>query len=64
MKGFITGVLQTHARKYNLPIDTLGFSFSVRGEYYDQQREDNPTLPAITDGVYVHGLFMDGKVTN
>jgi len=25
----MTGVLQMHARKYSIPIDTLGFGFSV-----------------------------------
>jgi dynein heavy chain len=27
--GFITGVLQTHARKYKIPIDKLFFKFKV-----------------------------------
>ena len=27
--GFITGVLQTHARKYKIPIDKLTFKFKV-----------------------------------
>lgn len=28
-QGFMTGVLQAHARKYSIPIDTLGFGFTV-----------------------------------
>lgn len=27
--GFLTGVLQTHARKFKIPIDQLQFSFKV-----------------------------------
>lgn len=28
-QGFLTGVLQTHSRQYQLPIDTLNFKFKV-----------------------------------
>lgn len=28
-QGFLTGVLQTHARQYKIPIDTLNFKFKV-----------------------------------
>lgn len=31
-----TGTLQNHARKYNLPIDELGFRFNVTPVYRDQ----------------------------
>lgn len=36
-QGFLTGTLQTHARKYNLPIDQLKFEFQVTGQILDQE---------------------------
>uniref|UniRef100_A0A8C5DEH4 Dynein heavy chain n=1 Tax=Gouania willdenowi TaxID=441366 RepID=A0A8C5DEH4_GOUWI len=46
-QGFLTGVLQNHARRYNLPIDELSFRFNM--------------LPEPKDGVLVHGMFMDAS---
>uniref|UniRef100_A0A6I8NCS1 Dynein axonemal heavy chain 6 n=1 Tax=Ornithorhynchus anatinus TaxID=9258 RepID=A0A6I8NCS1_ORNAN len=51
-QGFLTGTLQNHARKYNLPIDELNFHYTVLPTYRDQ-------LPSPEDGVLVHGMFMD-----
>ena len=34
--GFLTGVLQNHSRKYDLPIDELAFNFKVVNVFRDQ----------------------------
>lgn len=71
-QGFLTGTLQTHARKYNLPIDQLKFDFEVLPIYIDQEEvkrahdlegkevfESYKGLEPPEDGVIVHGLFID-----
>ncbi|KAL0280091.1 UNVERIFIED_CONTAM: hypothetical protein PYX00_001484 [Menopon gallinae] len=71
-QGFLTGVLQTHARKYDTPIDQLKFDFIVKNEAVDQEEvfdghkktgRDAPEMygnfTRPSDGVLVHGLFLD-----
>uniref|UniRef100_A0A8C2GSU6 Dynein, axonemal, heavy chain 6 n=1 Tax=Cyprinus carpio TaxID=7962 RepID=A0A8C2GSU6_CYPCA len=72
-QGFLTGALQNHARKYNLPIDELNFRFNMVPVYRDQtlvsealktlepgeELELDKELPTMEDGVLVHGMFMD-----
>uniref|UniRef100_K7FYG4 Dynein axonemal heavy chain 6 n=1 Tax=Pelodiscus sinensis TaxID=13735 RepID=K7FYG4_PELSI len=74
-QGFLTGTLQNHARKYNLPIDELSFSYNVIPAYRDQAQvtealkvcqfgQELPMdlqLPSPEDGVLVHGMFMDAS---
>lgn len=36
-QGFITGMLQTHARKYNTPIDQLKLDFAPTKVLLDQE---------------------------
>jgi len=53
-QGFMTGVLQTHARKEQIAIDKLNFSFKILDEEPDQIEESPES------GVYIYGLFFDG----
>ncbi|KAI5075577.1 hypothetical protein GOP47_0009653 [Adiantum capillus-veneris] len=54
-QGFMTGALQLHARKYQIPIDTLNFGFRV----LDFESEEDVISPP-SDGIYINGLFLDG----
>ncbi|XP_072318696.1 dynein axonemal heavy chain 6 [Eucyclogobius newberryi] len=71
-QGFLTGVLQNHARRYNLPIDELNFRFNMVPFYRDQvvvseaiqenaKLDMDDKLPDPGDGVLVHGMFMDSS---
>eukprot|EP00940_MAST-03C_sp_MAST-3C-sp2_P003227 g3227.t1 len=54
-QGFMTGALQTHSRKYRIPIDRLNYGFKVLDAY-----EDSDDLSAPDDGIFISGLYMDG----
>jgi len=56
-QGFTTGVLQNHARKYKLPIDTLNFGFVMQKQFGLEGVSKSPE-----DGVLISGIFMDGAV--
>ena len=59
-QGFMTGVLQTHARKYATAIDSLNFNFEVLvGKEVARDVVESPT-----DGVYIDGLFVDNAMWN
>jgi dynein heavy chain len=52
-QGFMTGALQSHARRYKLPIDTLNFGFKILPI---DNSEDVHEAPA--DGLYIDGLYV------
>eukprot|EP00112_Aurelia_sp_Birch-Aquarium-sp1_P012490 Seg2627.4 transcript_id=Seg2627.4/GoldUCD/mRNA.D3Y31 product="Dynein heavy chain 6 axonemal" protein_id=Seg2627.4/GoldUCD/D3Y31 len=72
-QGFLTGTLQNHSRKYDLPIDQLSFGYNILPKYRNQEDvaeamktlqhgetlEIDNELPTPKDGVLVHGLFIE-----
>ena len=54
-QGFMTGMLQLHARRYQLPIDTLSYTYKIMK--YEKAAEV-PEPPK--DGVYIEGFFIVG----
>lgn len=54
-QGFMTGVLQTHARQYKIAIDKLDFAFTILEAEKAEEIEEIPE-----QGVYIWGLFLDG----
>jgi dynein heavy chain len=58
-QGFLTGVLQTHSRSCNMPIDDIDFRTHIMHMETADQVDDPPET-----GVYIHGLFMEGARFN
>lgn len=56
-QGFMTGMLQNHARKYNVPINTLKIATKVI-DHVAPGADAMPHPPE--DGVYIYGLYIEG----
>jgi dynein heavy chain len=57
-QAFITGTKQNYARKHKLPIDEVGFDFSVLTA--DERDHFKRTPGGPEDGAHIWGLFLDG----
>jgi dynein heavy chain, axonemal len=71
-------VLQSHARKYSLPIDFLKFDFEVlsdevliQKEIYEMRQAGNLNIQELykklkipEDGILIHGLFIEAGKWN
>ena len=57
--GFMTGVLQAHARKHRIPIDLLKFSFK-----FAKTKDPEKIQAAPEDGVFVSGLYLESARWN
>jgi dynein heavy chain len=53
-QGFLTGVLQTHARQYRIAIEKLDFAFEIMEQEGPEEIEGKPE-----DGVYIYGLYIE-----
>lgn len=54
-QGLMTGVLQTHARKHGIAIDSLSFAFQV-----SQLEEPSEVVDAPENGILIYGLWLEG----
>lgn len=59
-QGFLTAALQNYARKTQIAIDRLQFGFEVMNLQDPEAEEHVHHLQQPKDGVYVHGLYLEG----
>jgi dynein heavy chain len=54
VQSFLTAGLQNYARKQKIPIDMVGYDFEMMDIDHDKYKK------APSEGVYVHGMFLEG----
>ena len=54
-QGFLTSILQTYARKNQIPIDMLNFCYKFFN-FIDHENVSNPP----ENGAYIYGLYIEG----
>ena len=57
-QAFLTGTMQNHARKYQLPIDTVSYGYQLTHDVPEEV-----TAPP-TDGVLIFGMYLEGARIN
>jgi len=57
--SLLTGGLQNYARKYDLPIDLVVYRFKIQDTDNPEDKKAQPE-----DGIFVHGMFLEGAVWN
>lgn len=55
-QGFLTAVLQTYSRKYQVPIDSLNFGYEMQN-FSDHHEIEG----SLEEGIYIYGLYMQGS---
>jgi len=58
-QGFMTGILQLHARKYGIPIDSLSFSYKILKEENASEVSAPPENGVFCDGFFLVGARWD-----
>ncbi|KAH9496161.1 Dynein heavy chain 6, axonemal [Bulinus truncatus] len=59
-QGFLTAVLQNHARKMGISVDSLFFRFEIMRSEPDLLEKVSSTIIPPENGVLISGLFLDG----
>jgi dynein heavy chain, axonemal len=59
-QGFLTAILQNYARKHQMPIDTVTFSFLLQDSGEGAGLGDESQRPKPEDGSFIYGLFLEG----
>ena len=54
--SFFTAIIQNHSRKHSIPAENLAFSIKVREDGLGEEEIEE----APEDGVYIHGLHIEG----
>lgn len=62
-QGFLTAILQEHARKAKIPIDELSFSFKLMEEEEEEEGDEDKIHDRTSTEYIIYGLFLEcGKI--